>query len=172
MDDRDSRRAPFELSGDYGDEVLGVSRRNGSSAAINRVSVEGAHWLVSGEDRDDGGSWTAAPFDEPVMTTGLDHELAIAGRAENTVAKIVVELNGHTHTATPQAEGLSLMVVSRMGDATVRSLDQRGNRTSETLVELPDRADPDWQSARSRFRRWLRRGFKRHPRGIANYGRL
>jgi hypothetical protein len=175
MDDRASRRVPLQLSRDYGDEVLRVSGRQGSWAAINRVSVDGAHWLVAGDDHDDGGSWTAAPLDEPVMTTVLDDELVIAGRAENSVAKIVVGLNGQAHTATTRADGLWLMLAGSMGDATelvVLSIDQRGNHIANTLVEFIARADPDRHLARSRFLRWLRRGFRGHPRGTGSYGRL
>jgi hypothetical protein len=175
MDDRASRRVPLQLWRDFGDEVLRVSGRHGSWAAINRVSVDGAHWLVEGEDHDDGGSWSARPLNERVMTAVLDDELVIAGRAENSVAKIVVELNGQAHTATTRADGLWLMLVGSMGDATefvVRRVDQRGNHIAHTLVDVPAPADPDLHSGRQRFLRWLRRGFKGHPRGIGSYGRL
>jgi hypothetical protein len=175
MDDRASRRVPLQLSRDYGDEVLRVSNRHGSWAAINRVTVDGAHWLVAGDDHDDGGSWTAAPLDEPVMTRVLDDELVVAGRAENPVAKIVVELNGQAYTTTTRADGLWLMLAGSMGDATelvVRSIDQRGNHIASRLVDVAAPADLDRHSGRQRLLRWLRRGFQRHPRGTGSYGRL
>jgi hypothetical protein len=175
MDGRASHRVPLQLSRDYGDEVLRVSNRHGSWAAINRVTVDGAHWLVAGDDHDGGGSWTAAPLDEPVMTTVLNDELVIAGRAENSVAKIVVEFNGQAHSATTQADGLWLMLLGSMGEATafvVRRVDQRGNHIASTLVNVAAPADPDRHSGRQRFLQWLRRGFKGHPRGTGSYGRL
>jgi len=101
--------------------------------------------------------------------------LVIAGRAEDSVAKIVVELNGQAHTATTRADGLWLMLVGSMGDTTefvVRRFDQRGNHIGSTLVDVAAPADPDWHSGRQRFLQWLRRGFKGHPRGTGSYGRL
>lgn len=174
MTDSAARRVPLQLSRDYGEEVFRVSNRHGSWAAINCVTVGGAYWLVTGDDHACGGSWSAAPLDEPVMTTVLDDELVVAGRAENSVAKIVVELNGQAHTATTQADGLWLMLAGSMGDATelvMRSVDERGNHIASTLVDVVAPADLDRHSGRRRFLQWVRRGFKGHPRGNGSYGR-